>query len=150
MSKTSAGGDLHPDEITIDDFAEIASAAMKAAIEDVDGDIFGAVSEAMDEFKDALVARDKDGQPITFAEWAVKMEDRDYAVIKQTIIDRGTYEIMVSSVWTGLPPMIFETKVFGPPGHASNLGEHDTRYAAITVVEETHDHIVTKLLLGDA
>lgn len=55
------------------------------------------------------------GEPIDLMQWAHLMEDHDYKVVEQTVVnDRW----LVSTVWLGIdhgflgPPMIFETMVF--------------------------------------
>jgi hypothetical protein len=60
---------------------------------------------------------DREGNPISMAQWAGLLENLDYKVVEQTQI--GPY--WVSTVWLGLDhnymkraaPLIFETMVFG-------------------------------------
>jgi hypothetical protein len=60
---------------------------------------------------------DRKGTPIDWRKAGELLEDRSYAVVKQTSLDNGYW---VSTVWLGLdhgfgddgPPLIFETMVF--------------------------------------
>lgn len=60
---------------------------------------------------------DKDGSPITLAQWVAKFQDRQYSRVDLTEFNKDTY---VSTVWLWLElgrdsdgnPLIFETMAF--------------------------------------
>ena len=61
----------------------------------------------------------REGEPISHAEWSQKLGDYEYQVVKQDTLDNGLH---VSTVWLGLnhnfaegPPLIFETMASGNP-----------------------------------
>ena len=62
---------------------------------------------------------DKDGSLLTLLQWGEKHNDLIYKIVSRTTVRRG---IVVSTVWVGIdmsftggPPVIFETMVFGGP-----------------------------------
>ena len=68
---------------------------------------------------------DRQGKPMTLADWAEAMEDAEYRVVANDVVE--SWEI--STVWLGLnhgfgpgPPLIFETMVFdnSPEGLAES------------------------------
>lgn len=74
---------------------------------------------------------DRDGEPLTRAQWSYLVEQCDYQVVRQTELANGRF---VSTVWLGLdlrpvaePPFIFETMVFDSAGGGKGLFQH--RYA---------------------
>jgi hypothetical protein len=83
----------------------------------------------------------RDGQPMTMMEWAVKFEDLDYKRVALTEV--GPFE--VSTVWLGTDlggedrPLIFETIVFGSDN------ERMTRYPTLDEAERGHAAIVAEL-----
>jgi hypothetical protein len=93
---------------------------------------------------------DRSGNPISLEGWAFLFEqDRSVAVDK---ISAGEY---VSTVWLGLdhslsyitdnplPPLIFETMIFGGP-----YNEYMFRYSTEEEAKEGHERIVRERKLG--
>jgi hypothetical protein len=62
---------------------------------------------------------DRDGDPITFGEFAALVEDQSYRVVEQTTIETQFGKFWVSTVWLGMDhrftaggrPVIFETMI---------------------------------------
>lgn len=83
---------------------------------------------------------DKEGNPMTTAEWVNAFEDREFKQVALTTI--GPYR--VSTVWLGLdhrfsgngPPLIFETMTFTDDN--DNLGNRVWRYSTITKARMGH------------
>jgi hypothetical protein len=76
---------------------------------------------------------DRQGRPISFAEWVGVFESADRSVARTEIGAR-----VVSTVWLGLdhglgdgPPMIFETMVFGPDGESEDCERYSTEAEAL-------------------
>lgn len=101
----------------------------------------------------------RDGEPLTFSEWANLFESIHdpvaYRMVGQdTVFDKNGREHFVSTVWLGLdhgfgkgPPVIFETMIFCH-GHECRINDEQWRYcteaqaeaghaAAVQLVEET-------------
>lgn len=101
---------------------------------------------------------DRQGKPIELTDWAKRMNDSKYKIVKQTHnVGRGW---MVSTVWLGLnhrfgegPPLIFETMVFAehdwlrndPIGVEPGLPDHDQeRYTTEEEALAGHEAMVQK------
>ena len=85
----------------------------------------------------------REGEPISHAEWSQKLGDYEYQVVKQDTLDNGLH---VSTVWLGLnhnfaegPPLIFETMVFGGPE------EYQERYATLEEANAGHQTMIEKI-----
>ena len=86
---------------------------------------------------------DRTGQPISsMLAWAKKYEERDYKIVKQTVLDNGKW---VSTVWVGIdhayglgPPLIFETMIFAKHGdwHDLDCYRYSTEAEALAGHEE--------------
>jgi len=89
---------------------------------------------------------DKYGKPMELMEWAKKLEDSKYKIIKQTTLPDGK---LVSTVWLGLnhnfgagDPLIFETMVFP---NKKDFGELDVdRYSTLEQAKLGHSMMVDK------
>ena len=80
---------------------------------------------------------DKDGQPISWQDWALKFEDKEYRRVEYTQLPNGT---TISTVWLGAAhgygpngAYIFETLV-------RPTGEEDEIYRYSTLEEAVADH----------
>ena len=76
---------------------------------------------------------DREGRPISMAQWAILFGDKDYQRVKATEIG----DVTVSTVWLGMnhqwgdgPPLIFETLVFNGP-HDGEMARYSTEAAAL-------------------
>lgn len=86
---------------------------------------------------------DKDGKPITRAEWSPLFDDMSYRRILRTETD----EFVISTVWMGLdhqfeaegPPLIFETMVFE---HGSKIDLYCRRCTTNEEAVEQHKEAV--------
>lgn len=92
---------------------------------------------------------DRNGDPMTLAEWADKFEDPDYKRVEFTDLGDGRE---VSTVWLGLdhsfvgpPPHVFETMVFGGPVGEDNFQQ---RYSTEREARAGHTEIVGRLTDG--
>ena len=84
---------------------------------------------------------DRQGNPVTFMDWAKNLGDRDECVAKTPISDG---EVLVSTVFLGInnnffggPPLIFETMIFGGP-----LDQFQERYTTEAQALEGHERAV--------
>jgi hypothetical protein len=91
---------------------------------------------------------DRNGNPITMAEWGPLHADMDYKVVQQDELPNGRF---VSTVWLGMnhnygdgPPLIFETMIFA--NHDFGAEMYCDRYA--TEVEARAGHEVALTLAG--
>jgi hypothetical protein len=77
---------------------------------------------------------DRQGRPITLAQWCEKLEHPQYKRVLGTMLDQGGW---VSTVWLGLnheyfggPPLIFETIWFGSDGEINEQVRYTTEAQA--------------------
>lgn len=94
---------------------------------------------------------DRDGQPITFMQWARLTGDPDAKRVGLTVV--GPY--IVSTVWLGIdhsysasgPPVLFETMVFPSDGwDEGRLGralDYQERYCTLAQARQGHEETVT-------
>jgi hypothetical protein len=92
----------------------------------------------------------KDGNEMDLIEWAIKLANPKYKIIKQELV--GEYQ--VSTVWLGLdhsygigPPLIFETMVFGfidKQTTRRDTVDEGERYSTVYEAEEGHARYVKK------
>lgn len=89
---------------------------------------------------------DRDGKPLEFMEWAIKMNDAEYKRVARTELG----DVLVSTVWLGLnhswddgPPLIFETMIFGGP-HDDWMDRYSTEAEALA----GHERVVAALQAG--
>lgn len=88
---------------------------------------------------------DREGKPIGMRDWGRLLGDREYRVVAKDTV--GAYE--VSTVWLGVdhgfsggPPVIFETMVFGA-GHPGDLD--CWRYCTEAEAQRGHAEVVLLL-----
>ena len=86
---------------------------------------------------------DREGTPISSAEWSQMFENTEYLVVKQDDLKNGLH---VSTVWLGFnnkfgdgPPLIFETRVFNGPE------EYQERYPTLAEAEAGHQVMIEKV-----
>lgn len=120
--------------------------------EALQGEAFEAIKAAwstIPEFRDGTETSrhfDRDGEPVTLAEWGMLMQIDGYRVVKQEQIE-GT-DVSVSTVWLGMNhsytpgvKLIFETMVFG----MSDGSEQMHRYGTIDEAQVGHRVVVSML-----
>jgi hypothetical protein len=93
---------------------------------------------------------DRSGRPIALERWAQLMEDPEYRIVDQTLVN-GRWQ--VSTVWLGLdhawwgpPPVIFETTVSDHTGKNSLARHHEwecRRYSTEADARRGHDEMVS-------
>lgn len=89
---------------------------------------------------------DREGRPITIERWGELHSDLNYTVIRKDWFGQGDDEIEVSTCWLGinhqwvpdLPPLIFETMIFGGP-----MNLECWRYATEAQAVEGHGYVVS-------
>ncbi len=104
--------------------------------------------ESEDEFRERVVRDygpmyyDRQGKEMTMMEWAKKLEDFDYKIVKQDHV--GKY--FISTVWLGLnmqffkgaPKHIFETMIFCEENKDDALHLYQERYSTEQEALEGH------------
>lgn len=110
-----------------------------------------------DEISDPPRYYDRLGTPISLREWADLMEDRDYKVVKQTLISA---RFLVSTVWLGLDhsfswpgheraPLIFETMVFDQGSGEPFMDLEMERYTRESDARHGHERLVQLVMAAE-
>lgn len=116
--------------------------AAEAEVAEMNEELAAALPANVSEMMRKSLFYDRQGKPISQADWSEAQEDFDYKMIGKTIV-RG---LEISTVWNGLdtsllagPPMIFETFVFRlEPREREPLGVAE-RYATEDQARQGHE-----------
>jgi hypothetical protein len=92
---------------------------------------------------------DRDGEPITFAEWAYLFESPSYKFVAATVLPNRYW---IATIWQGInedlddPPIVLETSVFRLSPEQTELPPHTERvvHASLPHAREVHAELVDR------